>query len=392
VRIAFYTPWVPLTHPRTSGDVVIARNLVAALERQGHTVRLMPDFSARAALAHPRDALAIPMSLRRARRIAQAFGPDVWLTCYCDSEAPDMFGPTIAHRIGARYVIYGAVDRGGYRRLRNVKGRVAHLWSGLPGFALNRRALRAADHVIVNKRKDLDGYMGRAWLGPKLSMLSPAISTEDFHRDSGLRIEARRRLGLDEHTVVLLAASRLTYRGRGRKVDSLRFLLDCFADPEIQRHDVTLLIVGDGKARAELEAAARSAGTRTRFLGSIPHQEMNALYNAADVFVFPGLREPIGMVYLEAQACGLPVVAFRNGGIPDVVRDGETAFLVPRMDGPSFKQRLAQLIGDPQLRAQLGAAGIAHVSERHSLDGWGRALGRLIMPEASPAGARPGSP
>ena len=380
MRIAFYTPWVPLTHPNTSGDVVIARNLVAALERQGQTVQVMPDFSAKPALAHPRGALAIPGALRRARRAAEAFAPDVWLTCYCDSEAPDILGPTIARRLGARYVIYGAVHRGGYRRLRDTKGQVAHLWSGLPGYALNRRALRAADSVAVNKRKDLDGYLAWGWLAPKLSMLAPGISTDDFHPDRALRSEQRRRLGLDDHTVVLLAASRLTYRGGGRKVESLRFLLECFADPDIQRRDIKLLVVGDGKARGELEELARSGGSRATFLGAVPHQDMAALYNAADLFVFPGLREPIGMVYLEAQACGLPVVAFRNGGIPDVVRDGETAFLVPRLDGLEFTQRLAQLVDDQQLRARMGAAGVAHIAEHHSLEGWGEALVRLITP------------
>ena len=360
--------------------MVIARNLVAALEGQGHTVQLMPDFSVKAALSHPRGALTIPDALRRARVAAETFAPDVWLTCYCDSEAPDIIGLMIAHRLGARYVIYGAVHRGGYRKLRQVKGPVAHLWAGLPGFVLNRQALRAADRVIVNKRRDLEGYSGWPWLRPKLSMLAPGISIDEFHPDPDLRLEQRQRLGLDEQTVVLLAASRLTYRGRGRKVESLRFLIDCFADPEIQRRDVALLIAGDGKAQAELEERARGLGARVRFLGTIPHQEIPALYNASDLFVFPGLREPIGMVYLEAQACGLPVVAFRNGGIPDVVRDGETGFLVPRLDAAEFGRRLAQLIDDPPLRARLGAAGVAHIGENHALGKWGEELVRLITP------------
>jgi glycosyltransferase involved in cell wall biosynthesis len=107
---------------------------------------------------------------------------------------------------------------------------------------------------------------------------------------------------------------------------------------------------------------------------------MRAVYNASDLFVFPGLREPIGMVYLEAQACGLPVVAFRNGGVPDVVRDGETGLLVPRLDAAEFGRRLAQLIDDQPLRARLGAAGVAHIAEHHALDKWGEELVRLITP------------
>src|SRR4030088_3454016 len=121
---------------------------------------------------------------------------------------------------------------------------------------------------------------------------------------------------------------------------------------------------------------AQGVCTRARFLGRIPHPDMGAIYNAADLFVFPGLREPIGMVYLEAQACGLPIVAFNDGGIPDVVRDGETGFLVPKLDQGEFRSRLSQLADDPQLRARLGAAGVAYVRERHELDRWGKALVR----------------
>ena len=54
-------------------------------------------------------------------------------------------------------------------------------------------------------------------------------------------------------------------------------------------------------------------------------------YSAGDMFVFPGIRESLGMVYLESQSCGLPVVAFHNGGIPEVVVDGETGFLTPAL-------------------------------------------------------------
>jgi len=383
LKIAFYTPWVPLSHPKVSGDVVIGRNLVTALERQGHTVQLLPDFSGQKALSGPLEAPGIVAALRSARRVAAQLKPDIWLSCYCDSEAPDILGPTLAHGLGARYVIYGAVYRGGYQRLRRRKGRIAHLWSGLPGFALNLRALRAADRVIVNKRGDLEGYSRVSWLRPKLSMLTPGISTEEFRPDPELRALTRTRLGLDDRTVVLLAASRLTYRGGGRKLESVRFAIDCFSDLCRDGQDVTLLVAGDGKARPELEAHARETGFRVRFVGAVAHIDMSAIYNAADIFMFPGLREPIGMVYLEAQACGLPVVAFRNKGIPDVVRDGETGFLVPALDRELFGERLRSLTTDTELRKSLGHMAVSFIRENHDLDRWGQALSRELLASAS---------
>jgi glycosyltransferase involved in cell wall biosynthesis len=84
------------------------------------------------------------------------------------------------------------------------------------------------------------------------------------------------------------------------------------------------------------------------------------------------------MVYLEAQACGVPVVAFRNGGIPDVVRDGETGFLVEPMDREAFVERLERLITDGELRHAMGRAGREHVRSRHELDAWGERLSSFL--------------
>ncbi|TLZ65181.1 MAG: glycosyltransferase family 4 protein, partial [Methanobacteriota archaeon] len=101
------------------------------------------------------------------------------------------------------------------------------------------------------------------------------------------------------------------------------------------------------------------------------------------IFMFPGLREPIGMVYLEAQACGLPVVAFRNKGIPDVVRDGETGFLVPALDRELFGERLRSLTTDTELRKSLGHMAVSFIRENHDLDRWGQALSRELLASAS---------
>jgi glycosyltransferase involved in cell wall biosynthesis len=364
MRVAFYTPWVPTTSPKTSGDVVIARNLVEALERQGHTVCMLPDYSTAEALRSWRGRLGIPGELRRLHGVAREFRPDAWLTSYSDSLAPDLPGLALAHRLGARYVVYGAVHRS--------------TRPGLAGHLLNLLALRAADRVVVNKSRDLEGYRRYSWLRPKLSLLPPAIATSEFQPDPALRARARGELGLAEASVVLLAASRLTYRGNRRKLDSLLFLIESVEGLVAEGCPVVLLIAGEGKARDELERRAAPLGDRVRFLGAIPHGEMSSLYNAADIFAFPGLREPIGMVYLEAQACGLPVVAFRSGGVSDVVRHGETGFLTPRLDREQFAGRLEQLVADPELRSRLGQAGIAHVRERHDLGRWGEALTALL--------------
>ena len=373
MRIVFYTPFVPMSHTRTSGDVVTARNLVDALARQGHAISVLPDFSTEAALGSWAGKLHIPAVLRRIRRTARSFRPDAWLTYYSDSIAPDIPGALLAHGLGARYILYGAVKRGPAKGSRRPR---------LSGRILNQLALRAADRVVVLKDRDLEGLQSHAWLRPKLSQLRPAISVADFRPDQGRRAQIRQRLNIADKTVVLLAAARLTYRGGGRKLVSLQFLIDCVIALNKPHQEVRLLIAGDGKARPELEQRAGPVRDGVTFLGAVAHEDMGALYNAADVFCFPGLREAMGMVYLEAQASGLPVVAFRNGGIPEIVRDGETGYLVSRMDKEKFVAALERLISDSALRQRLGAAGIAHVCANHDLDKWGAAMSALLENEA----------
>ena len=122
------------------------------------------------------------------------------------------------------------------------------------------------------------------------------------------------------------------------------------------------------------------------------YDDLPAWYGAADLFVYPGLREHIGLVYLEAQACGVPVVAFANGGIPAVVRDGETGFLVPPMDQQAFVDRLDRLVGDAELRRRLGANARLHVEQHHDSEAWAKTLADLLSEGAQrPARGQAGS-
>ena len=89
---------------------------------------------------------------------------------------------------------------------------------------------------------------------------------------------------------------------------------------------------------------------------------------AADVFVFPGIRESLGMVFLEAQSCGLPVVAFNNAGVPEAVRDGKTGLLVPMYALEPFVDAVKRLMVDKNLRRQMGIAAKSYVREAHDLE------------------------
>jgi glycosyltransferase involved in cell wall biosynthesis len=95
---------------------------------------------------------------------------------------------------------------------------------------------------------------------------------------------------------------------------------------------------------------------------------MYRFYSAGDIFAFPGIRESLGMVFLEAQSCGIPVVAFANGGIPEVVRDGETGFLVPLYDSDRFAEAIEFLLTKRDIRQKMGQTAQVHVRESHDIN------------------------
>jgi glycosyltransferase involved in cell wall biosynthesis len=129
----------------------------------------------------------------------------------------------------------------------------------------------------------------------------------------------------------------------------------------------TLAIAGDGEHRAALEAAAARRGldaSAVRFLGRADAARVRALLAAARALVVPSTYEGMPMVVLEAMAAGLPVVASRVSGIPEVVGDGETGWLVPPEDPEALAAALAELLADPEEGRRRGAAGRERVAER----------------------------
>jgi glycosyltransferase involved in cell wall biosynthesis len=146
-----------------------------------------------------------------------------------------------------------------------------------------------------------------------------------------------------------------------------------------------LLIVGDGPARADVEAAVAPLGAnRVHFLGQWEEHELPALYAAADLMVWPAINEAYGMALLEAQASGLPVVAGHSGGIPEIVRDGKTGLLTDPDNADSFAQAIISLLAAPRRRGRMGAAARSTVAREHSLTQASRRLDRIIQNIALP--------
>ena len=180
----------------------------------------------------------------------------------------------------------------------------------------------------------------------------------------------RAGLGVDAGAPLVGAASRLA------PVKGLTHLVG--AMPEILRRcpRAHLAIVGDGEERPALEAqaAALGVGHRVHFLGF--REDIEAVIAALDVFALPSLNEGMGRVLIAAMALGVPVVATRVGGVPDVVEDGRQGLLVPPADPAALAEAIAAILGDGMRAAAMGAMGRAR-AERFSLEVMLRRLAAL---------------
>jgi phosphatidylinositol alpha-1,6-mannosyltransferase len=215
---------------------------------------------------------------------------------------------------------------------------------------------------------------------PDLVQLTPGVDLETF-RPGVDATPVRERYGLSGRPVVVCVSRLVRRKGQ----DTL-----LRAWPEVRRAvpDAVLLLVGEGRYRAELEAMAQSLGVGRDvvFTGGVPHGELPAHFAAGDVFAMPcrtrraGMDvEGLGIVYLEASAAGLPVIAGDSGGAPDAVRDGETGYVVDGRDVAVLAERLIALLQDRALRARMGAAGRAWVETDWDWDVLAQRLETLLQ-------------
>jgi glycosyltransferase involved in cell wall biosynthesis len=236
-------------------------------------------------------------------------------------------------------------------------------WLTWPGFVLNRRALLAADHVFTNRKADLIN-LTRLLSEKKLTYVAPGILPEQFPFSAEARKQLRHEWDVDGKIVVLTAAM---FRP-GVKSEGLSWVIRSCGELLRQNYPIQLVIAGEGREGDRLRRLARDwLPGRARFLGQVPREEMYRFYSSGDLFVFPGIRESLGMVYLEAQCCGLPVVAFGDGGVPEVVAQDVSGYLVPSFDALRFSEAMVRLLSDADLRRQMGEAAGRYVRERHDL-------------------------
>ena len=372
MTIALYAPFKPLDHPDPSGDRTIGRELAAALEAAGLATMVPSRFRSRWFSARPALWLAALGERRRALEEASRARIGLWLTYHTYYKSPDVLGPYVARELAIPYVIFQGIYS--TRPRRALKTRL--------GYALNRRALLAARLVFSNRRLDL-ANLRRLVPEDRLLYVTPGIDPGPFAFDGRARRELRQAWGVTDEPVVVTAAM---FRD-DVKTRSLEYLINRLGELAREGVRFVLVLAGDGETRPHLVALAeRELPGRHRFLGQVPREELGAVFGAGDVFAFPGIRESLGMVYLEAQAAGLPVVALADGGVSEVVRQGVTGILTKPGDHAAYREALAGLLADKVRRRAMGEAAEAYVREHHDRSRTYRGLTDTLAALARPRG------
>ncbi|MBI9078472.1 MAG: glycosyltransferase family 4 protein [Pseudodesulfovibrio sp.] len=349
MKIAFCTPFKPVNHPSISGDVTIARDLYETLRGFGHDVQPVEYFSARTIYRKPGTWVGAGLALKR--MVRQARDADCWLTYGSYYKVPDVFGPLATQWLKMPYFIFQA-------SYAEERGKRISTW---PGFALNRRAMLKTDHIFCNRVNDLD-CCAKLLPESRYSYVKPGLPDDMFKRNEPARAQLRAEWHVTDTPVVITAAMMRP----GVKAQGLHWVIKTCADLVAKGRNLTLVIAGDGPRRGEMEALAYPLlKDRVRFLGMVDRDKLNTIFSAGDIFAFPGLEESVGMVYLEAQQCGLPVVATDDEGAPYVIDHGHSG-IVTSATRTEFTEGVDRLVSDVEFRKQLGKQAMDYAEQNHN--------------------------
>jgi glycosyltransferase involved in cell wall biosynthesis len=148
---------------------------------------------------------------------------------------------------------------------------------------------------------------------------------------------------------------RVLYVGRLSPVKGVQYLIRAMKQVHDTIPDAKLIIIGHGRERKMLETLSKELGIQkhVQFSGEVPHEKVLSFMQQADVFVLPSLSEGFPMVIVEALACGLPVVASRVGGMPEIITNDTNGYLVEAKDAEALAEKILVLLQDEKLRKKI---------------------------------------
>ncbi len=323
----------------------MAQLLVHCLGRLGHQVHTASTL--RAFLRDPDSESDKAELLQQAQQEVQRLSdlwtregaPDLWFCYHPYFKSPDLIGPELCQTFDIAYVTAEAAHSP-----RRSKG----VWAGTQASVLSSIE-RAAVNICFTERDRL----GLRAASPKacLASMRPFIDTTEF---------VRHPRAPEPNHLVTVAMMR-----PGDKFDSYARLA---AALETLLHlPWTLSVVGDGNLQQEVRSLFSAIpADRIVWHGLLDRAGIAALFARCSMYVWPGCGEAYGLAYLEAQAAGLPVIAYETAGVPEVVQDDVSGILTPAGDDQAYAKALRRLLCNEDLRLCMAESAVAYVQHEHT--------------------------
>ncbi len=350
-RVAFYAPMKSPNSPKPSGDREMARNLMAALGAQGDRVDLVSELRIYDKIGSPEvQSQQRTQAGIEAQKLIRAMpqDTDLWVTYHNYYKAPDLLGPAVSKARGIPYVQLEST---------RATSRLSGPWAEFAQSAHD--ACDAAQVIFYHTANDLITLERERYGTQALVELPPFLPISDLPEQSTLD-GPMLTVGMMRH---------------GDKLASYRILAEALGHLQGDWH---LNIAGDGPACAEVAELMAPHKDRVSFLGQLPREALQRHYQTASMLIWPGVNEAYGMIYLEAQAAGVPVVAQDRPGVRDVVAPSDHP--TPE-DGPiGLAKRAQRFLDDPPARHQEAATARAYVGQRHLMDGATRRFWQAVRP------------
>jgi L-malate glycosyltransferase len=262
----------------------------------------------------------------------------------------NLMGITSAYMAGTEVIISSQRDLG-------------HLWWYTP---FRNRVLRAihllANRVIANSAAVRDMLVKDFRIPPDhVQIVRNGVDIERFESVGADRRRVSSRLDDKERLVIVVANMHSELKGHYELIEAARRI--CREVPKAR-----FVLVGDGEERTKIEQHVRDAGLLAHFLFLGSRKDIPELLACAEVSILPSRAEGLPNAILEAMAAGVPVVATRVGGIPEIVEDGECGLLVPSQDPQALAESTLRLLQDSGLAARIARNALERIRARFSFD------------------------
>jgi len=342
-KLGFYAPLKSPDHPVPSGDREIAQSLMAALAT--NTSGLQLNLASQLRCYDGQGDESIQLKIREQadaevkRILDSADDWHAWVTYHNYYKAPDLIGHAVTRQLQIPYLLIEASI---------AKSRLRGPWADFSASA--DLATEAADVIFYLTEKDRLALEQHRPEQQKLVHLAPFLNQTELVLNAAVERNSNQLLAVGMHRY-------------GDKLESYRIIAEALR--YVDTSSWQLLVVGDGPARSEVEAMFAPYGERVKFLGQCDRDAVTRAYQQASVFIWPGVNEAFGMVYLEAQAAGLPVVAQDRAGVREVIATSES--LTPVDDAQALTSKIDRLLNKPAVRQSMSKAGQNFVRSGHLL-------------------------